>query len=183
MGAGNHRPWRLSGFPFLGLILAALSACGSIPPESVKASASVTTGISRMSDNTVLILEGWRKTLYAQLDDRFEAMYAQVETQYRAKNSIPAQTALTEDQARSVAATYVVARDKVRAEIDKQIDALLSQTKAQADEVASVNRQVNALLSSAVRVDQTRSGLLSTVSNLTGITLPDFNAIVAKSLN
>ena len=102
---------RLMKFHFAVLLL---TGCVNIPPESITVNERVSAGVVTMEENTNLVINAWRETAVALLEEQFDAIYDAAEEKYRGKKNISSGQALNDGQVRDVAVLVMLASFPMR---------------------------------------------------------------------
>ena len=154
-------------------ILMFMTGCYSIPKNSSLVG-EVDGAIVVMQEENDKLIKALGDVQRAILDDKFEQIYANVESKYRKKNNIPAGTLLTSEQNLDVTANVIAVRDLILAEIAGKEKQLYEQSHANFNKLRTINAAVKEYLDSIQSLKEARSEATRKLGEITGI---DFKEI------
>ena len=155
------------------LILAFMMGCYSIPKNSSLVG-EVDGAIVVMQEENDKLIKALGDIQRVILDDKFEQIYANVESKYRKKNSIANGTSLTSEQNLDVTANVIAVRDKILAEISGKEKQLYDQSHANFNKLRTINAAVKEYLDSIQSLKEARSEASKKLGEIAGI---DFKEI------
>jgi uncharacterized protein YoxC len=150
-----------------------MTGCYSIPKNSSLVG-EVDGAIVVLQEENDKLIKALGDVQRAILDDKFERIYADVESKYREKNNIPTETSLTSEQNLDVTANVIAVRDLILAEISEKEKKLYEQSHANFNKLRTINAAVKEYLDSVQSLKEARSEATKKLSEISGI---DFNEI------
>ena len=154
---------RFMKFHFAVLLL---SGCVNIPPESITVNEKVSAGVVTMEENTNLVINAWRETAVALLEEQFDDIYDAAEEKYRSKKNIASGQGLNDDQVRDVAVFVMLVNEQVRGKIDKQVADMRRVSQRNAAAIKGANDSITNVLQSAQAVISGREAAIKDVTDL-----------------
>ena len=174
---------RFMKFQFAVLLL---TGCVSIPPESITVNEKISAGVVTMEENTNLVIDAWRETAVALLEEKFDAIYDDVEERYRSKRGIPSVSVggpdLNADQARDVAVFVMLVNERVRGAIDEKAANMRLVSQQNAGTIKGANDSITNLLQSSQAVISGREATIKDVTDLLPIPA-DVTGIIDSAKN
>lgn len=157
-----------------------LTACASIPPGAEAVNNTVSTGIERLSADTMAILDAYRQSLKLAVQGEFSRIHAAAEAAVRKKRGVVVGASLNDDQRQEVSAIVLIVFEKSYKLIDEKIDNARLIYGKNAKIIKGANDDITRLLVSAGRIGLAQSEIIETVKGL--VPLPDVSGIVDEAV-
>lgn len=154
-------------------ILVFMTGCYSIPKNSSLVG-EVDGAIVVLQEENDKLIKALGDVQRAILDDKFEQIYANVETKYREDKNISSGTPLTSEQNLDVTANVITVRDLIQSEIAGKEKQLYEQSHANFNKLRTINSAVKEYLDSVQSLKEARGEATKKLSEISGI---DFNEI------
>lgn len=154
----------------LAFVVVWASGCRSVPKDSslVGEVDKAIVVIQEENDKLIKALGDVQRNI---LDEKFEQIYANIESKYRQKYNIPEDALLTAQQNLDVTANVIVARDHILYEIAQKEQQLYEQSHTNFNKLRTINKAVKQYLDSLQSLNEAQYEATKKLEEIIGIDL------------
>ncbi len=167
-------PHHAIGLRLLGALSAAAAsvlsvACSPVPPEAAQLALASSSAVDTLRDEHAALVRAVSATRRAEIDARFDALYADAEAAVRARYNLAPTDPLTLEHRLDITAITLSARDELLASIAQSESDLLSRAELHHAHARRMTDALGAYLQARTDTDQLRSSLAQAAAARLGI--------------
>jgi len=145
------------------------AACSPVPPEAAQLAIASSSAVDTLRSEHAALVRAVSATRRAEIDDRFDAIYADAEAAVRARHNLGPTDPLTLDHRLDIAAITLSARDELLASIAQSESDLLARADLHHAHARRMTDALGAYLLARTDSDELRASLAQAAATRLGI--------------
>ncbi|MFG0292375.1 MAG: hypothetical protein ACF8MJ_04395 [Phycisphaerales bacterium JB050] len=179
-------PHRAPGLRLLGALGACAATvlsvgCSPVPPEAAQLALASSSAVDTLRDEHAALVRAVSATRRAEIDTRFEAIYADAEGAVRTRHGLSPTDPLTLEHRLDIAAITLSARDELLAAIAQTESDLLARTELHHAHARRMTDALGAYLLARTDADQLRAALAQAAAARLGIDADSVDSLLDPS--
>lgn len=144
-------------------------ACSPVPPEAAQLALASSSAVDTLRSEHAALVRAVSAARRAEIDDRFDAIYAEAEAAVRARHNLAPADPLTLEHRLDIAAITLSARDELLASIAQSESDLLARAELHHAHARRMTDALGAYLLARTDADQLRASLARAAASRLGL--------------